>query len=192
MILRKGLSALKLSPILLIPLLVTLSSCTPVKYYEIKPAAAELKSLKYYRWDMPVLTKQAGARAVEFDTTFRGLIEADMEKKGYLYDIDKAEISLDYRISVLTRPGMDTPNYSPHWTSDNRGTFTFTGWQDPQGTGDMLEHGVITLSMRSIKTTNLLWEAGVSKLLRKDESEVDVGEAAKLAANALTKKVPKH
>jgi HSP90 family molecular chaperone len=109
-----------------------------------------------------------------------------------MLSIDKAEILVDYRISVVTRPGMEDTYYSPHWTSDNRGTFTFTGWQDPQGTGDMLEHGVVTLSMRATKTDSLLWEGGVSKLLRSDESEVNMAEAAKMAANALAKKIPAH
>lgn len=178
--------------LLLISVPFTLTSCTPIKYHEIQPAAAELKTLKTYRWEVPALTSKAGTRAVEFDSTFRAATEADLAKKGYVLSADKAEILLDYRISVLTRPGMEDTYYSPHWTSDNRGTFTFTGWQDPQGTGDMLEHGVVTLSMRAVKTSNLLWEGGVSKLLRRDESEVDMTVAAKMAANALTKKVPTH
>lgn len=177
---------------LLVSFPLTLTSCTPIKYHEIQPAVVELKTLKTYRWVDPALTSKAGARAVEFDSTFRAATEADLAKKGYILSADKAEILLDYRISVLTRPGMENTYYSPHWTSDNRGTFTFTGWQDPQGTGDMLEHGVVTLSMRAVKTSNLLWEGGVSKLLRRDESEVDMTLAAKMAAGALTKKVPAH
>jgi Domain of unknown function (DUF4136) len=177
---------------LLVSLPFTLISCTPIKYHEIQPAAAELKTLKTYRWAVPALTSKAGTRAVEFDSTFRAATEADLAKKGYMLNIDKAEILVDYRISVVTRPGMEDTYYSPHWTSDNRGTFTFTGWQDPQGTGDMLEHGVVTLSMRATKTDSLLWEGGVSKLLRSDESEVNMAEAAKMAANALAKKIPAH
>jgi hypothetical protein len=176
--------------LILFPLALT--SCTSIKYHEIQPASAELKSLQYYRWETPEVTNKSGIRAVEFDTNFRAAIETDLAKKGYIKATDKAEILVDYRISVLTRPGMDDPHYSPHWTSDNRGTFMFTGWENPQGTGDMLKHGVVTLSMRAVKTSNLLWEGGVSKLLRSDESELNMTEASKIAANALAKKVPAH
>lgn len=54
----------------------------------------------------------------------------------------------------------------------------------------MLEHGIVTLSMRAVKSGNLLWEGGVSKLLRSDVSEVDMKDAGKVAASALTRKVP--
>ncbi|MCE3252645.1 MAG: hypothetical protein K0Q67_1665 [Cellvibrio sp.] len=151
--------------LILFPL--TLSSWTSIKYHEIQPLSAELKPLK-------------------------AAIEADLAKKGYVKAADKAEILVDYRISVLTTPGMDDTFYSPHWTSDDRGTFTFTGWENPQGTGDMLKQGIVTLSMRAAKTSNLLWEGGVSKLLRSDESELDMTEASKIAANALAKKIPAH
>jgi hypothetical protein len=176
--------------LILFPL--ALSSCTSIKYQEIQPLSAELKPLKYYRWETPEVTNKAGIRAVEFDTHFRAAIEADLAKKGYVKASDKAEILVDYRISVLTTPGMEDTFYSPHWTSDNRGTFTFTGWENPQGTGDMLKQGIVTLSMRAAKTSNLLWEGGVSKLLRSDESELDMTEASKIAANALAKKIPAH
>ncbi len=175
---------------LLVPF--TLTSCTSIKYHEIQPVAAELQPLTTYRWETPAVTNKYGIRAVEFDTNFRTAIEADLAKKGYVKAADKAEILVDYRISVLTTPGEDGPHYSPHWTSDNRGSFYFTGWENPQGTGDMLKHGVVTLSMRSAKTSNLLWEGGVSKLLRSDESELNMAEASKIAANALAKKIPAH
>jgi hypothetical protein len=171
---------------------LSLLSCTSIKYHEIQPLSAELKPLKYYRWETPAVANKAGIRAVEFDTHFRAAIEADLAKKGYVKAADKAEILVDYRISVLTTPGMDDTFYSPHWTSDDRGTFTFTGWENPQGTGDMLKQGIVTLSMRAAKTSNLLWEGGVSKLLRSDESELDMTEASKIAANALAKKIPAH
>jgi hypothetical protein len=177
---------------LLVSLPLTLTSCTPITYHEIQPAAAELKTLKTYRWAVPALTSKAGARAVEFDSTFRAATEADLAKKGYSPSTDRAEILVDYHISVVTRPGMDDTYYSPHWTSDNRGAFRFTGWEDPQGTGDMLEHGVVTLSLRSAKTSDLLWEGGVSQLLRSGENKINMTEAAKIAANALAKKVPSH
>lgn len=177
---------------LLIALPFTLSSCTSIKYHEIQPAAAELKSLTYYRWATPAVPSKSGKRAVEFDTHFRTAIDADLAKKGYVKDANKAEILVDYRISVLTRPGMEDTYYSPHWTSDNRGTFEFTGWENPQGTGDMLKHGIVTLSMRSAKNSDLLWEGGVSKLLRSDESEINMTEASKIAASSLAKKVPTH
>lgn len=182
--------AVALTLLILFPL--ALSSCTSTKYHEIQPVSAELKSLQYYRWETPEVTTKAGIRAVDFDTNFRATIEADLIKKGYIKATDKAEILVDYRISVLTTPGMEDTFYAPHWTSDNRGTFVFTGWENPQGTGDMLKHGVVTLSMRAAKTSNLLWEGGVSKMLRSDESELDMPEAAKIAANALAKKIPAH
>lgn len=177
---------------LLIALPFTLSSCTAIKYHEIQPASAELQPLTYYRWATPAVTNKSGIRAVEFDTHFRATIDADLAKKGYVKDSNKAEILVDYRISVLTRPGMEDTYYSPHWTSDNRGTFDFTGWENPQGTGDMLKHGIVTLSMRAAKDSNLLWEGGVSKLLRSDESEINMTEASKIAATSLAKKVPSH
>lgn len=176
--------------LLLFPLMLT--SCSSIKYHEIQPTSAELQTLKYYRWETPDVTNKAGIRAVEFDTNFRAAIEADLTNKGYIKATDKAEILVDYRISVLTDPDVGDTHYSPHWTSDNRGTFMFTGWENPQGTGDMLKHGVVTLSMRAVKTSNLLWEGGVSKLLRSDESELDMSQAAKIAANALAKKIPTH
>lgn len=175
---------------LLIALPFTLTSCTPIKYQEIQPAAAELKTLKTYRWQVPALPAKAGARAVEFDQAFRAATDADLARKGYTLSADKGEILVDYRISVVTRPGMDDTYYSPHWTNDYRGNFNFTGWEDPQGTGDMLEHGVVTLSMRGAQSNNLLWEGGVSKLLRSDETEVNMTDAAKMAASALGKKIP--
>lgn len=177
---------------LLVSLPLSLTSCTPIKYHEIQPAAAELKTLKTYRWAVAPLSSKAGARAVEFDSTFRAATDADLAQKGYSLSVDKGEILVDYRISVVTRPGMDDTYYSPHWTSDNRGTYSFTGWEDPKGTGDMLEQGVVTLSMRAAASKNLLWEGGVTKLLRSDESEVNMTEAAKMAASALTKKIPAH
>jgi hypothetical protein len=161
---------------LLIALPFTLSSCSSIKYHEIQPAAAELTPLTYYRWETPAVTSKSGPRAVEFDTNFRTAIEADLAKKGYIKDANKAEILVDYRISVLTRPNMEDTYYAPH----------------PQGTGDMLKHGIVTLSMRAAKTNNLLWEGGVSKLLRSDESEINMTEASKIAANAISKKVPAH
>ena len=187
-----ALSHIKRFPIFLLVLLASLVGCSSINYQEIQPVSPELKALKYYRWAVPVVTKESGARAVEFDTTFRGLIEADMEKKGYVYDVDKAEFGLDYRISVVTRPGIDAEIYAPHWTSDNRGNLTYTGWADPQGTGDMLKHGTVTLSMRSNKTDKLLWEGAVSKLMRSNEDEIDMSGAAKIAANALVGKIPKR
>lgn len=171
---------------------LSLSGCSSITYHEIQPAVAELKSLKTYRWDTPDVTNKSGIRAVEFDTNFRAAIEADLAKKGYIKATDKAEILVDYHISVVTRTGMDDDHYAPHWTSDNRGTFMFTGWENPQGTGDMLKHGVVTLSMRAAKTSNLLWEGGVTKLMRSDESEINMTEASKIAANALAKKIPAH
>lgn len=178
---------------LLVSLPLTLASCTTsIKYHEIQPAAAELKALKSYRWDTPAVTSKSGIRAVEFDSNFRAAIEADLAKKGYTKAADSAEILVDYHISVFTDPGMDDAHYAPHWTSDNRGTFMFTGWENPQGTGDMLKHGVVTLSMRAANTTNLLWEGGVTKLMRSDESEINMAEASKIAANALAKKIPTH
>lgn len=177
---------------LLVSFPLILTSCTSIKYHEIQPVAAELKTLKTYRWALPALTSSAGARAVEFDSAFRAATAANLAKKGYSESEDKAEILVDYRISVLTRPGMEGTYYSPHWTSDNRGAYNFTGWQDPQGTGDMLKHGVVTLSLRATKTANLLWEGGVSKMLRSDESEVDMSSAANMAATALAKKIPAH
>lgn len=192
MTLNINIATVKLSPFFLLALLFTLGSCTSIQYHEIQPASADLKPLKYYRWEVPVLTNKAGARAVEFDVSFKAATEAGLAKKGYIHAADKAEILLDYRISVVTRPGMDDTYYSPHWTSDNRGTFRFTGWEDPQGTGDMLKHGVVTLSLRSVKTSDLLWEGGVSQLLSSEESKINMTEAAKVAANALTKKVPPH
>lgn len=169
---------------------VLVAGCTPIKYHQIQPAAAELSGLKYYRWEVPPMTSKAGQRAVEFDSSFRSATEADLAKKGYVLAADKAEILLDYRISVATQPDVGDTYYSPHWTSDNRGSFVFTGWENPQGTGDMLEHGIVTLSLRSVKSGNLLWEGGVSKLLRSDVSEVDMTGAGKAAAAALTQKVP--
>jgi len=178
---------------LLVSLPFTLASCTTsIKYHEIQAASAELNSLKSYRWDTPEVTNKSGIRAVEFDSNFRAAIDADLAKKGYTKAAGSAEILVDYHISVVTRPGMDDAHYAPHWTSDNRGTFMFTGWENPQGTGDMLKHGVVTLSMRAAKTTNLLWEGGVTKLMRSDESEIDMTEASKIAANALAKKIPAH
>lgn len=171
-------------------LIVLVAGCTSIKYHQIQPVAAELKGLKYYRWEVPPMTANAGQRAVEFDTSFRSATEADLAQKGYVLAVDKAEILLDYRISVATQPDVGDTYYSPHWTRDNRGTFSFTGWENPQGTGDMLEHGIVTLSMRAVKSGNLLWEGGVSKLLRSDVSEVDMKDAGKVAASALTRKVP--
>ncbi|HSC68999.1 MAG TPA: DUF4136 domain-containing protein [Cellvibrio sp.] len=192
MTIKTVVSHLNRYPLVLLVLLSALIGCNSINYQEIQPVAPELKALKYYRWAAPVVTKKSGARAVEFDTTFRGLIEADMKKKGYLYDVDKAELGLDYRISVVTRPGIDMEIYAPHWTSDNRGNLVYTGWSDPQGTGDMLKHGIVTLSMRSTKTDSLLWEGAVTKLMRSSEEEIDMSGAAKIAANALIKKIPKH
>ena len=183
-------STLKFVLVLLIPF--ALSSCTSTKYHELQPASAELQPLQYYRWETPNVTNKSGIRAVEFDTHFRSTVEADLAKKGYIKADDKAEILVDYRISVLTTPDTDGPTYAPQFTSDNRGTFDYVMWDTPQGTGDMLKRGIVTLSMRSAKTSDLLWEGGVSKLLRSDESELNMPEAAKIAANALTKKVPAH
>ena len=182
------LSPFKLLSLFLIAALF--AGCTPIKYQQIQPVAAELKGLKFYRWEVPPMTAKAGQRAVEFDSSFRSATEADLAKKGYVLAADKAEILLDYRISVAVQPDERDTYYSPHWTSDNRGTFSFTGWENPQGTRDMLERGIVTLSMRSVKTGNLLWEGGVSKLLRSDISEVDMTGAGKLAAAALVNKVP--
>lgn len=187
---RLSLSFSRFNLVSVLALVAVFIGCTPIKYHQIQPVSAEHQGLKYYRWEVPPMTAKAGQRAVDFDSSFRSATDADLAKKGYVLAADKAEILLDYRISVATQPDIGDTYYAPHWTSDNRGSFVFTGWENPQGTGDMLEHGVVTLSMRAVKTGNLLWEGGVTKLLRSDVSEVDMKGAGKMAAEALTRKAP--
>lgn len=188
------LSEVKAAParFLSMALLITLVACTPIRYYEIKAASPELKNLNSFRWETPALTAADGANAHEFDSKFRAAVAKGLKEKGYVAGGNNADLIVDYRISVVTRPGIEEPAHGPHWSQDETGNFYFTGWDEPQGTGNMLEHGVVTLSLRATQSKDLLWEGGVSKLLESGADQVDLSKGAKAAANALLQKVPSH
>lgn len=173
-------------------LLLTLVACTPIRYYEIQAASPELKNLNTYRWEAPALAAGDGANAYKFDSNFRSAVESGLKEKGYVPATNDTDLIVDYRISVVTRPGIEETTHGPHWSQDETGNFYFTGWEEPQGTGNMLEHGVVTLSLRAAKSKDLLWEGGVSKLLESGADQVDLSKGAKSAATALLQKVPSH
>lgn len=173
-------------------LLLTLVACTPIRYYEIQAASPALKNLNTYRWEAAALTAADGANAYEFDSKFRATVESGLKDKGYVAATSNADLIVDYRISVVTRPGIEEPAHGPHWSQDEAGNFYFTGWEEPQGTGNMLEHGVVTLSLRATKSNDLLWEGGVSKLLESGADQVDLTKGANAAAHTLLQKIPSH
>lgn len=176
---------------LLFSALFTLTGCSSVKYHELKPASSSLKNLNTYRWQTLADTLSLGSNARQFDDVFKAEVNKGMAARGYILSEENAELSLDYRIAVVVRPGIDESVYEPHWTRDNMGNFRFSGWNEPQGTGNMLEHGVITLSFRSTEADELLWEIGASKLLSSGAGNVKASDAAKAAARALLVKIPK-
>jgi hypothetical protein len=185
-----GLSKAILIPAAILSLAAMLSSCAPTKYHEMQAASPALKGLKTYHWERPALDISSGANAQQFDARFRAEVDSGMAAKGYVYTAEKAQLLLDYRIAVVSRPGVEEPNYGPHWIRDDTGNFHFTGWEDPQGASNMLEHGIVTISMRSAQTEDLLWEGGASKLLTSGVDQVNPTSAAKTAASVLLQKIP--
>ncbi len=167
-----------------------LNGCSSIKYREMQAPSPELKNLKTYRWERPALDAASGINAQQFDARFRADIDSGMAAKGYVYSADKAQLLLDYRIAVVSRPGIEEPNYGPHWIRDENNNFRFTGWEDPQGASSMLEHGIITISMRSVASGNLLWEGGASKLLTSGVEQINPTSTAKTAAGVLLHKIP--
>jgi hypothetical protein len=87
---------------------------------------------------------------------------------------------------------MDESVYGPNWVFDQHGYLSFNGWLEPQGTGEMWEHGAVTLSLRSTQNNKLLWEGGVSKLLEDGSDGIDLTTTAQSAAEALLRKIPSH
>ncbi|AQT60086.1 DUF4136 domain-containing protein [Cellvibrio sp. PSBB023] len=190
MTLSTGLIKVTRFTMLLALLSAILSSCSSIKYREMQAASPELKGLKTYHWERPALDAASGANAQQFDATFRAEIDKGMAIKGYVYSADNAQLLLDYRIAVVTRPGIEEPNYGPHWIRDDTGNFRFTGWEDPQGASNLLEHGIITISMRATRTEHLLWEGGASKLLTSGVEQTNPVSAAKTAASVLLHRIP--
>jgi hypothetical protein len=171
---------------------LALTGCTKFKYHELQPATQPINGLTYYRWEQSAFTAENGARALEFDSAFRTTVEKGLEKKGYIYSADKPDVLLDYRITVITSPGRDESVYGPNWVFDQNGYLSFDGWLEPQGTGEMWEHGAVTLSLRSTQNNKLLWEGGVSKLLEDGSDGIDLTTTAQSAAEALLRKIPSH
>jgi len=111
---------------LLAAFLLVLGACTPVRYHEIQPLSPTLAKQQSWRWEAPALTSSDGANAYLFDRELRQAISEGLSAKGYRFSSEKADLVLDYRISVVTRPNENSDNYGPHWSQDNTGNFYFT------------------------------------------------------------------
>jgi hypothetical protein len=167
-----------------------LSSCSTTKYHPMQAASPALKGLNTYQWERPVLDEASSKNARQFDARFRAEIERGMATKGYVYTEENAQLLLDYRIAVVSRPGIEEPNYGPHWVRDANGNFRFTNWEDQPGASGILDHGVVTLSLRSAQNQDLLWEGGASKLLESGAEQTNPKSAAKTAAAVLLQRIP--
>lgn len=177
--------------LMVLALLLALTACTPIRYYEIKAPSPALQQLQTYRWEAPALAAADGNNAYKFDSAFRAAVEKGLQEKGYS-PAREADLVVDYRISVVPRSGTEDTAYGPHWSQDDSGNFYFVGWEDPQGTGNMLEHGVVTLSLSATASQELLWEGGVSRLLESGSDQVDIRKGASTAAQVLLQKLPAH
>ncbi|WP_439134616.1 DUF4136 domain-containing protein [Pseudomaricurvus sp.] len=179
------------SPLLFITFLAaTLSACNPVAYKGMETSPAKLQGLKTFQWE-PVIASDSKNQDA-FDQAFREAMTAHLHNKGYVSAKDNADLTVDYRISMI--PVEDPAvNNSPGlgWHLDETGEPVYDGWEHPTGMDSLMQRGLVILTLTRNSDESIAWQAGASRKIETEESASTFkSHASKLAAK-LGKEIPK-
>lgn len=179
------------SPLLLITFLAAcLSACNPVAYKGMETSPTNLQGLKTFQWE-PVIASDSKNQDA-FDQAFREAITAQLHNKGYVSATDNADLTVDYRISMI--PVEDpAANNSPGlgWHLDGAGEPVYDGWEQPAGMDSLMQRGLVILTLTRNSDEAIAWQAGASRKIEPEESESTFKAHANKLASKLGKEIPK-
>lgn len=152
-----------------------MTACSSLKVNERVPAAAELKNAVTYSWKSKALSSKSsvGKENANFDSNLRQAVDSVLAVKGYKLVSKNADVTMDYRITVV--PGeMTAEQYrNPGLTNQMgaSGRIEFNDWGNTQAESEFYERGYLALTAFAPSKPVIWWESVASKILESGDSE---------------------
>lgn len=171
-------------------LILGLSACSQTQYREMQTAPDDLTPLNTFSWETTAVTGNTAMDA--FDTAFRNSMSAYLQNKGYREVTDKADLKVDYRISIVPAsavPAGDTGN-GIGWYLDDAGQPIYDGWNTNSGVSDFYQRGLIILTLSRSSDKKIVWQAAATRVVDGTGEITQVEQHANRMSRRLSRSIP--
>ncbi len=171
-------------------LVLGLSACSQTQYREMQTATDDLAQLKTFSWETTATTGDEAMDA--FDSAFRDSMSAHLQNKGYQEVADKADMKVDYRISIMPAsavPAGDTGN-GIGWHLDDAGQPIYDGWNNNSGVNDFYQRGLVILTLSRSNDKKIVWQAAVARVVDGEGEVSQVKQHASRMSRRLGRSIP--
>ncbi|MGH1371779.1 MAG: DUF4136 domain-containing protein [Cellvibrionaceae bacterium] len=173
-------------------LMIGLSACSQTYYREMQTAADDMSALKTFSWETTATT---GSKIQDtFDTAFRDSMSAHLQNKGYTEVGDNADMTVDYRISVIPAEAIPASDNTAGlgWRLDDAGQPIYEAWDHPAGMTELYQRGLLILTVTRSSDKSIVWQAGIARVVD-GEGEIDkLKMHASRSARKLARSLPKQ
>ncbi|GAB3105590.1 DUF4136 domain-containing protein [Aestuariicella hydrocarbonica] len=179
---------------LLLPLLLAtlLSACTHTYYKEMKTSVDELSAMKTFMWENPN-TDTGNSNEAVFDRAFEKSFTAQLHNKGYRSVTENPDFLVDYRISVVPSSITPTSISEEHggWRIGENGEPVYEGWNRPEGRSELIERGLVILTITRTLDNAIVWQAGAARTVSYEDSKGTFEGHASSSAKRIGRDLPK-
>jgi Domain of unknown function (DUF4136) len=173
-------------------LIMGLSACSQTYYKEMQTAADDLSALKTFRWET---TASSGSKIQDtFDQAFRESLGAHLQNKGYNEVGADADISVDYRISVIPAEAIPASDNTAGlgWRLDEAGQPIYEAWDHPAGMTELYQRGLLILTLTRNSDKAIVWQAGIARVIDGEGHIDQLKMHASRSARKLARSLPKQ
>jgi len=153
-------------------LITCLSACSQTYYREMQTSADDMSALKTFGWET---TAPSGSKMQDtFDSAFRESLSAHLQNKGYSETSGDADMSVDYRISVIPSEAIPASDNTAGmgWRLDDAGQPIYEAWDHPAGMTELYQRGLLILTFTRTSDKAIVWQAGIARVVD-GEGQVD-------------------
>lgn len=171
-------------------LVLGLSACSQTQYRQMQTSSDDLAKLKTFSWESTATT---GDKAMDtFGSAFRDGMSAHLQNKGYQEVADKADMTVDYRISIMPASAVsagDTGN-GIGWHLDDAGQPIYDGWNSNSGVSDFYQRGLVILTLSRSSDKKIVWQAAVARVVDGEGDVTQVEQHASRMSRRLGRSIP--
>lgn len=171
-------------------LMLGLAACSQTYYREMQTAADDMSALKTFSWENTAAT---GSETQDiFDKAFRESLSAHLQNKGYEEVSGNADMTVDYRISVIPAEAVpaDDATAGIGWRLDETGEPVYEGWDHPTGMTELYQRGLLILTMTRASDKSIVWQAGIARVVDGEGDASQLKMHASRSARRLSRSLP--